>query len=49
MGCGASADEIIDPSHTNISHFSLERVVGQGGFGKVSACTHKMRYIYVQI
>lgn len=45
MGCGSSSEEIVDPTHINKTHFSIERVVGQGGFGKVNACVHKPTYI----
>lgn len=44
MGCVSSIEQIIDPDHINLSHFSVERVVGKGGFGKVNACIYKRTY-----
>ncbi len=38
MGCGASSIKRVSPDDTeplNKSHFDVERVIGQGGFGKV--------------
>lgn len=46
MGCGSSVEKIIDPFHVNLTHFTIERVIGQGGFGKVNACIHKPTYYY---
>lgn len=45
MGCMESTEKIIDPLHVNLTHFTIERVIGQGGFGKVNACVHKPTYI----
>lgn len=37
MGCGASSKILPDDDEpVNRSHFEIERVIGQGGFGKVS-------------
>lgn len=39
MGCGSSTIQKITPDTDeplNRSHFDVERVIGQGGFGKVS-------------
>ena len=38
MGGGGSK---MNTSFVDISHFELERIIGQGGFGKVYACTKK--------
>ncbi len=35
MGCGTSSLRVIDGEPVCKKHFELERVVGQGGFGKV--------------
>mmetsp|Transcript_18692 Transcript_18692/g.24673 ORF Transcript_18692/g.24673 Transcript_18692/m.24673 type:complete len:426 (+) Transcript_18692:204-1481(+) len=40
MGCGTSSQKI-NPTEVDLSHFSLERVIGRGGFGKVQACIKK--------
>ncbi|CAN0024950.1 unnamed protein product, partial [Heterosigma akashiwo] len=40
MGCGVSAHKV-NPNEIDLSHFSLERVIGRGGFGKVQACIKK--------
>jgi serine/threonine kinase 32 len=36
MGCGGSTS--FDPNVMSMGHFEVQRVVGQGGFGKVNAC-----------
>ena len=34
MGCSTSAPQV-NPSEVDLSHFIVESVIGQGGFGKV--------------
>ena len=38
MGCNASKD---DPNIVNLKSFVQQRVLGEGGFGKVKAVTRK--------
>lgn len=44
MGCSSSTEEISDPRHVNLTHFCVERIIGQGSFGEVHACVHKPTY-----
>lgn len=41
MGCTQSLPFPINAYEVDLSHFQLERVIGQGGFGKVRACVKR--------
>lgn len=40
MGCSSSAEKI-NTAEIDVSHFEVETVIGQGGFGKVQCVSRK--------
>ena len=45
-GCGSTGKvTMINPDEIDITHFSVERTLGRGGFGKVNAVTKQSDFV----